>query len=154
MICSVKKEGQVVMKPMILVSLNLLKRMDGCLVQLFTGEIYRITEGCLLKQKMQLINGDVMYLDTEESETFTVNRYWQIYRLYNPILELVAERHESNDSLVLTDLGLQKISPESVDELDLYGLSLTRPKQYKFIKELRGYLGYYKKIDLGWYFNS
>lgn len=142
------------MKSMILLSFDLLKRLDGCLIQLFTGEIYRISEGCLLKQEIRLVNGDVMYLDTGESETFTVSCYRQIWRLYNPVQELVAERNENADPLMLADQGMQQLLPEAVDELDLSGLALTRPKQYKFIKELRGYLGYYKKIDLSWYFNS
>lgn len=142
------------MKSMILLSFDLLKKLDGCLIQLFTGEIYRISESWLLKQEIRLIKGDVMYLDTGESETFTVSRYRQIWRLYNPMQELVAERNESTYFLMLTDQGMQQLLPEIVDELDLYGLALTRPKQYKFIKELRGYLGYYRKIDLTWYFNS
>jgi hypothetical protein len=142
------------MKSMILLSFDLLKRLDGCLIQLRTGEIYRISESYLLKQEIRLINGDVMYLDTEESETFTVCRYLQIWRLYNPMQELAAERNEITDSLKLTEQGIQQLLPEVVDELDLFGLALSRPKQYKFIKELRGYLGYYRKIDLSWYFNS
>lgn len=142
------------MKSMILLSLDLLQRLDGCLVQLFSGEIYRISEAQLIKQEVRLIVGEVMYLDTQMKEAFTVTQYQQILRLYSPVQELVAERRERQDLLVLTDQGLQQLLPESVDELDLYGLALTRPKQYKFIKNLRGYLGYYRKFDLSWYFNS
>ncbi|WP_394701606.1 hypothetical protein [uncultured Enterococcus sp.] len=142
------------MKSMILLSLDLLKKLDGCLIQLFTGEIYRISEDCLVKQEVRLVANDIMYLDTKENETLTVSRYQQIWRLYNPMQDLAAERNEISDFLCLTNQGIYQLLPEIVDELDLYGLALTRPKQYKFIKELRGYLGYYKKIDLSWYFNS
>lgn len=143
------------MKHTILLSFDLLKRLD-CIAQFFTGEIYRISKGVLVKQKILLIDGEILFLDMIEKRAFTVNFYKQINRLYSPVKELVAERAETSDLLTLTEAGLQQLIPKEKKEDDfiLFGLALTNPKQYKFIKEIRGYLGYYKKIDLSWYFDS